>query len=164
MLSRLGEKIAKVFGEQDLGVPANSYFESILEGYGRQFTMADLFLYDSYDEQTQLFRNQDNIGFVLETLPLIGASEEMQKEVSSLFQYILPEGSSLQVMLWADPHIGDLCDAWKQVRAHQRHACRQPIIQRLAERRAEFLKGMAFDSPQIPYVLRNFRCFLSYSQ
>ena len=84
MLARLGEKIAKVFGEQDLGIPANSYFESILEGYGRQFMMADLFLYDSYDEQTQLFRNQDSIGFVLETLPLIGASEEMQKEVSRL--------------------------------------------------------------------------------
>ena len=159
MLSHLGEKIAQMFGEQDLGVPSASYFESILEGYGRQFMMADLFLYDSYDEQTQLFRNQDNIGFVLETLPLIGASEEMQKEVSSLFQYILPEGSSLQVMLWADPHIGDLCDAWNQVRAHQK-----PIIQRLAERRATFLKDMAFDSPQSPYTLRNFRCFLSYSQ
>ena len=159
MLSQLGEKIAKVFGEQDLGVPSNSYFESILEGYGRQFMMADLFLYDSYDEQTQLFRNQDSIGFVLETLPLIGASEEMQKEVSSLFQYILPEGSSLQTILWADPHIGDLCDFWKQARCNQ-----APVIQKLAERRAEFLKNMAFDSSQSPYVLRNFRCFLAYSQ
>jgi len=159
MLARLGEKIAKVFGEQDLGIPANSYFESILEGYGRQFMMADLFLYDSYDEQTQLFRNQDSIGFVLETLPLIGASEEMQKEVSSLFQYILPEGSSLQTILWADPHIGDLCDFWKEARRNQ-----TPIIQKLAERRSEFLKNMAFNSPQSPYVLRNFRCFLAYSQ
>ena len=142
MLSYLGEKIAKAFGEQDLGVPSTSYFGSILENFGCQFMMSDLFLYDSYDEQTQLFRNQDSIGFVLETLPLIGASEEMQKEVSSLFQYILPEGSSLQVMLWADPHIGDLCDAWKEMRANQ-----QPVIRKLAERRAEFLKNMAFDSP-----------------
>jgi conjugal transfer ATP-binding protein TraC len=159
MLSKLGEKIAKAFGEKDLGVPSASYFDAILDSSGRQFMMADLFLYDSYDDQTQLFHNQDSIGFVLETLPLIGASEEMQKEVSSLFQYILPEGSSLQVMLWADPHIGDLCDAWKAMRVNQ-----QPIIQKLVERRADFLKNMAFDSPQSPYVLRNFRCLLSYSQ
>ena len=159
MISYLGERIAKAFGEQDLGVAPNSYFDSVLESYGQQFMMSDLFLYDSYNEQTQLFRNQDSIGFVLETLPLIGASEEMQKEVSSLFQYILPEGSSLQVMLWADPHIGDLCNFWKDARANQ-----QPIMQKLAEQRAEFLKNMAFDSPQSPYVLRNFRCLLSYSQ
>src|SRR5690606_29767182 len=77
----------------------------------------------------------------------------------SLFQYILPEGSSLQTILWADPHIGDLCDFWKEARRNQ-----TPIIQKLAERRSEFLKDMAFNSPQSPYVLRNFRCFLAYSQ
>jgi len=159
MLSQLGEKIAKAFGEQNLGVPSTSYFGPIVQSYGQQFMMADLFLYDNYDEQRRLFHNQDSVGFVLETLPLIGASEEMQKEVSSLFQYILPEGSSLQVMLWADPHIGDLCDAWKYARVGQR-----PIIQKLAERRADFLRKMAFESPQSPYTLRNFRCVLSYSQ
>ena len=115
MLAQLGEKIARVFGEQDSGIPQNSYFESVLDKYSSHFVMGDLFLYDSYDEQNQLFRNKDSIGFVLETLPLTGASEEMQKEVSSLFQYILPEESSLQVILWADPHIGDICDAWKML-------------------------------------------------
>jgi conjugal transfer ATP-binding protein TraC len=88
----------------------------------------------------------------------------MQKEVSSLFQYILPEESSLQVILWADPHIGDLCDTWKAARQHS-----TPIIQKLALRRVEFLKDMAWssgnsESPYFPYVLRNFRCFLAYSQ
>lgn len=126
MLSQLGAKIAKLFGEQDSGIPEQSYFESTLKGYGRQPVMADLFPYETYDEKTQLFRNQDSIGFVLETLPLTGASEEMQKEVSSLFQYILPEESSLQTILWADPHIGDLCDTWKDERRNQK-----PIIQKL---------------------------------
>jgi len=159
MLAQLGDKIAKAFGERDMGIPQHSYFETVLEGYGRQFVMADLFLYESYDEQTNLFRNKDSIGFVLETFPLTGSSEEMQKEVSSLFQYILPEESSLQVILWADPHIGDLCDDWKNARANA-----SPIIQKLSDRRAEFLTSMAFHSPQSPYCLRNFRCFLAYSQ
>lgn len=43
-------------------------------------------------------------------------------------------------------------------------ADQKPILRRLAERRAIFLKAMAFDSPQSPYCLRNFRCFLAYSQ
>jgi conjugal transfer ATP-binding protein TraC len=164
MLSQLGAKIAKLFGEQDSGIPEHSHFESTLKDYGRQPIMADLFPYETYDEKTQLFRNQDSIGFVLETLPLTGASEEMQKEVSSLFQYILPEESSLQTILWADPHIGDLCDAWKNARADASRSDQQPIIQKLVARRSEFLKNMAFDSPQSPYSLRNFRCFIAYSQ
>jgi conjugal transfer ATP-binding protein TraC len=159
MLSQLGAKIAKLFGEQDSGIPEQSHFESTLKDYGRQPVMANLFPYETYDEKTQLFRNQDSIGFVLETLPLTGASEEMQKEVSSLFQYILPEESSLQTILWADPHIGDLCDTWKDARHNQK-----PIIQKLVLKRSEFLKSMAFDSPQSPYTLRNFRCFLAYTQ
>ena len=159
MLSQIGAKVSKLFGEQDLGIPEQSWFESTLNEYSHQPVMANLFPYETYDEQTQLFRNQDSIGFVLETLPLTGASEEMQKEVSSLFQYILPEESSLQTILWADPHIGDLCDYWKEARRGQ-----NAVIQKLAERRAEFLKNMAFNSPQSPYTLRNFRCFLAYSQ
>jgi conjugal transfer ATP-binding protein TraC len=164
MLSQLGAKIAKLFGEQDSGIPEQSHFESTLKDYGRQPVMANLFPYESYDEKTQLFRNtdasgKDSIGFVLETLPLTGASEEMQKEVSSLFQYILPEESSLQTILWADPHIGDLCDTWKDARRNQ-----NPIIQKLALKRSEFLKSMAFDSPQSPYTLRHFRCFFAYTQ
>jgi conjugal transfer ATP-binding protein TraC len=159
MLSQLGAKIAKLFGEQDLGIPEQSYFESTLNEYGDQPIIANLFPYETYDDKTQLFRNKDSIGFVLETLPLTGASEEMQKEVSSLFQYILPEESSLQTILWADPHIGDLCDSWKNARQNQ-----APVIQKLAERRSEFLKNMAYESQQSPYTLRNFRCFLAYSQ
>jgi conjugal transfer ATP-binding protein TraC len=169
MLSQLGAKIAKAFGEEDSGIPLNSYFENVLESYGRQYMISDLLHYDGYDEKTQTFFNQDNTGFVLETLPLIGASEEMQKEVSSLFQYVLPEGSSLQVILWADPHIGDICDSWKQARLGQARLSKtsnkqSPIFEKLAERRSAFLKDMAFDSPHSPYTLRNFRCFLSYSQ
>ena len=159
MLSRLGAKLAGWLGEQDTGAPGQSAFGQTLAAWGQQPLIADLLPYGSFDEATQLFHNADTTGFVLETLPLTGASEEMQKEVSSLFQYILPEGSSLQTILWADPHIGDICDGWETVRQDK-----NPVIQKLAQRRSAFLKAMAFESPQSPYVLRNFRCLLAYSQ
>lgn len=159
MVSPLTHKLSQFFGEDTFGMPSTSYFEETLKTYGSQPMMANLFPYETYDPQNQLFRNRDSIGFVLETFPLVGASEEMQKEISSLFQYILPEGSSLQVMLWGDPHIGHICDVWKNSRANS-----VPILQKLAKVRATFLENMAFHSPLDPYCLRNFRCFLSYTQ
>ncbi len=159
MLAALGEKLSKILGDNGKGIPEQSLFETTLSKYGQQYVMADLFPYESYDESTHLFRNQGSIGFVLETLPLIGASEEMQKEISSLFQYILPEESSLQIILYADPHIGKLCESWQKARQTQ-----TPVLKKLAQQRIDFLNCMAFASPHFPYTLRNFRCFLAFSQ
>ena len=84
------------------------------------YKICDLFPYDAYDPKTKIFYNQESLGFVIETAPLVGASSEMQKEVSNLFALALPEESSLQVLLWADPHIGDQLDAYQAARAGRR--------------------------------------------
>jgi hypothetical protein len=83
----------------------------------------------------------------------------MQKEVSNLFALALPEESSLQVLLWADPHIGDQLDAYQHARAGQ-----SEILQLMAKRRVDYFKTFAYDSPFKPYCLRNYRCFFSFSK
>ncbi len=146
-----------LLGEKQFDSCRSHYLEEIskfLEKYPR---ITDLFPYETFDEKHRLFFNGDSVGFVLETPTLVGASEEMQKEVDGLFQNTLPEQSSLQVILWADPYIEELCDQWKGVRKSE-------MMKNLAERRTSYLKQMAFHSPYSPYCLRNFRCFLSYSQ
>lgn len=72
---------------------------------------------------------------------------------------MLPEESSLQVILWADPHIGDFCDRWQEARKGH-----DETLENLAHKRAQFLKQQAFYSEQSPYCLRTFRCFLAYTQ
>lgn len=156
MFSKLGEKLFNLLGERNYGTKP-SYFEEFYQQLTKFYRIADLFPYEHYNDKFQLFFNVDSIGFVLETPPLVGASVEMQKEISGLFQHILPEESSLQVMLFADPHIGAWLDLWQQSRANA-------AMLELATKRKQYLDQFGFNSPDQPYSLRNFRCIISFSQ
>ena len=156
MFSKLGEKLVNLLGERKYGTKP-SYFEEFYQQLTKFYRIADLFPYEHYNDKFQLFFNVDSIGFVLETPALVGASAEMQKEISGLFQHILPEESSLQVMLFADPHIGAWLDLWQQSRANA-------AMLDLATKRKQYLDQFGFNSPDQPYSLRNFRCVISFSQ
>jgi len=158
MLSSLGERISLLFGEQEHTDKRYSYMDDAYRSMAGFYKVCDLLPYDSFDEANHLFYNHDSMGFVIETYPLVGSSEEMQKEISNLFTLILPDKSSLQVLLWADPCIGDLTQDYMKERDYA-----SDILKELAKRRGEYLKTFAFESPFKPYVLRNFRCILSFS-
>ena len=68
----------------------------------------------------------------------MGNSESMQRELSSIFTQILPEESSLQIILYADKNIDDLLDDYVELRAKSSETMR-----RLAEKRAKFLSELA---------------------
>jgi len=163
MLAALGKKLFSGSVDDQSGDGSNgahsSQFTKAFSEIASFYKICDLFPYDAYDPKTKIFYNQTSLGFVIETAPLVGASSEMQKEVSNLFALALPEESSLQVLLWADPHIGDQLDAYQAARANQ-----SETLQHIARRRVEYLKTFAYDSPFKPYTLRNFRCFLSFSK
>jgi conjugal transfer ATP-binding protein TraC len=162
MLAKLGKKLFSHGDNQarDGEKPArSSQFTQAFKDIASFYKICDLFPYDAYDPKTKIFYNQESIGFVIETAPLVGASSEMQKEVANLFALALPEESSLQVLLWADPHIGDQLDVYQAARSEQ-----SETLQQMAKRRVEYLKTFAYDSPFKPYCLRNFRCFLSFSK
>lgn len=158
MFNSIGQKISRLFGETDYGVKGHSYFEQAYAHMASFYKLCDLFPYESFDETTQIFHNHDSLGFVIETLPLVGSSQEMQKEISNLFTMVLPDESSLQIMLWADPHISGRLESFLQTRKNA------PImLQSLAQKRVDYLKQFPFRSPFKPYTLRNFRVFLAFS-
>lgn len=157
MLAKLGEKLLNMFGEKPFDGCQSHYLEEMAEFLAKYPKITDLLPYETYDEKYRLFFNKDSIGFVLETPTLVGASEEMQKEIDGLFQNTLPELSSLQVILWADPYIEELSEQWRDARKSE-------LMKNMAERRSSYLKRMSFHSPYSPYCLRNYRCFLAYSQ
>ena len=161
MLARFGKKLFKKFGEDQPRDESHgkSQYVQAFKDIAAFYKICDLFPYDAFDPKTKIFYNQESIGFVIETAPLVGASSQMQKEVSNLFALALPEESSLQTLLWADPHIGDQLDAYQAAREGQ-----SETLQHMAKRRVEYLKTFAYDSPFKPYTLRNFRCFLSFSK
>lgn len=157
MLAKLGEKLLNMFGEKPFDGCQSHYLDEMAQFLAKYPKITDLLPYETYDDKHRLFFNKDSIGFVLETPTLVGASEEMQKEIDGLFQNTLPELSSLQVILWADPYIEELSEQWRDARKSE-------LMKNMAERRSSYLKRMSFHSPYSPYCLRNYRCFLAYSQ
>lgn len=170
--SQVGHKLAGLLNERtEYGVKADSPSLRLINQYLGHYPISSLLPYRSYDPATGLFHNENSVGFVLETYPMVGCTEEMQREISGLFQQTLPESSNIQFILWADPRIEPLLDAWKNVRDSQKggsptSGTQAEILQKLAERRTSHLKEKVFKSdPALPSLtLRDLRCIVAYSQ
>ncbi len=158
-ISKFGEYVANVINGKDQTTSSHpSPSISALRKYFEHFRLHDLLPYRAYDQESGLFHNEDSVGFVIECDPMVGCSEEMQREISGLFQHTLPEGTNIQFMLWADPRIGGLLDYWKSPRLKE-----GGIFAKLAQKRCDFIESLVFDSTAIT-PLRNFRCIISFSQ
>ncbi len=153
MLNKFGEKLSYLLGEPEIGLKGYSkegikQLKRVFEGY----SFADVLPYQAYDLESGLFIGKNSAGFVIETSPLLGADESIQREVSSLFEEILEEDASIQCLLWADHRINPLLDEWQASREHT-----DEIFREITKRRAEFFRSNNHLSPRI------YRFILSYS-
>lgn len=115
-------------------------------------SLKEILPYLGFDPTTNLFQNKKSTGFILETVPLVGAGDEIQQQLEGLIQHTLPLGSSLQVLLLASPRIHGVLDHWKEPRLLQSH-----MLQMIAQERVDFLN-------KADLSLRSFRVILSYSE
>jgi conjugal transfer ATP-binding protein TraC len=160
MLGKLGGWLFKSLGEEQHNFAAEeNTFDQIYTKLAEFYKLHEFLPYDAYDPQTKTFHDQETVGFVVETSPLVGASSEMQKEISNLFALALPEGSSLQALLWADPNLDEDLHAYTRARDSV-----GDTLQEMARNRAEYLKRLSETSILKPYTLRNFRCFISVTK
>lgn len=115
--------------------------------------------YDTYDPETSLFINKKSSGFVLETTPLLGSSEEIENSLASIINDLLPSEVDLQFMLWASPKIGTLLDRFKARRN------KNSLFTWLAEKRVAYLATGARESlsQHGTLLLRDIRTFISVS-
>ncbi len=115
--------------------------------------------YDSYESETGLFHNRDATGFVLEATPLAGAGLSDQDKIEKFFtkENNLPEGCSVQFLLYASPRLDSKLDYWHQFRLN---ANTNQKYKDLAKRRYEYLKEKAFDKS---HPLRDMRVIISYT-
>lgn len=110
--------------------------------------------YLSYDTDSQLFFNRASVGFVIETLPLVGCDDEIPRQITGIFQHSLPLGSNLQCLLIASGRIGPRLKTWEAMRGTQ-----SEVLQELAGERCTYLENLAQGQG-----LRTFRLLISYSQ
>lgn len=97
-------------------------------------------------------------GWVLETVPLIGADETLVRILSELFNEAAPAGAKLQAISWTSPKIGDLIDPWAKARVEA-----GPLYEEMARHRREHFRRGASESlaAGAPFFLRDFRIFLA---
>lgn len=117
----------------------------------------ELLAYESYDQKTQLFFNEDTTGFVLLANPIVGAGLDDQQHMAQFFrqEQNLPEGAALQFLLMASPHIESALNLWQDSRVSD-------VFRKLAHRRAQFITAKAFqDSDNL--LVRDFRLLISYT-
>ncbi|KJV71725.1 TraC family protein [Orientia tsutsugamushi] len=96
------------------------------------------FVYESYDDETQLFFNRGSIGFVLLACPLAEASVSAQNEIAEFLKSDenLPAESSLQVLMIGSNNIEHFLSNWQSYRKGE-------IFIELANKRTEFLRDQA---------------------
>ncbi len=82
-------------------------------------SLSEVLPYRSFDPETQIFVNTSSLGFVLETLPLVGCGDAIPRQLTGIFQHTLPLGSNLQCLLIASPRIDPWLKAWEQARMGQ---------------------------------------------
>jgi conjugal transfer ATP-binding protein TraC len=115
-------------------------------------------------------KQEQNIGFCIETMPQTGANEEMERVLASLFMSC-PPGTGIQITLYASPHIIPILrqqanmlpvdneydqSMWDDKRNSN-------IFRVLARRRIDhYMKGTSASlfSHHV-YLLRNYRCVIS---
>lgn len=119
-------------------------------------TLSGLLPYRSWDAEHKLFATNKTLGWALEVIPMIGANETTNKMLGDLFTSV-PAGSSVQVISYASPKIGEVVDHWASARAGQ-----DPSFKRLAEFRREHFRRAAWESASStdPFYLRDYRIFI----
>lgn len=157
--NEIGSKIAAFVGDfTPAGVMKTNTKHNIESHFDHHF-IANLLPYETFDPEASLFINKKSIGFVLETMPLIGSSEEIENILSSIITDIFPPNADLHFLLIASPKVGHALDAFEKARSGNE------MFGWLAKKRTDYLKKGAFDSisRQQSLMIRNFRLLVSVS-
>lgn len=155
----LGEKVAKWVGDTSpKGVTQSPDRNKINRLFDHSF-LSSLLPYETYDPDTSLYSNKKSIGFMLEGIPLMGSSEEIETILSSILTDILPPTCDLQFLLWASPKIEPVLDAFQKARS------KNETFSWLAQKRVDHLRKGAYESLSSfgSHLVRDFRLFIVVS-
>ncbi len=136
-----------------------------LKEFSKLNSISEFLPYKGFDKENGIYYNEDTVGFVFESIPLVGIDGDLEEQLESLFSYILPEESSIQFMLLASNKVAHILDDWHRERIgrvninkenKENKANQDNIFSYLASKRVEFYKNSKAG--------RNFRLIISYSE
>lgn len=157
-LHKINKRIATFFGEKEqLGDQEAELKSSKIH---REHMLWHEFPYEAYDPANELFYNHHSQGFILEAVPMTGATEESIKLLLSLLTDVLPKGYFAQFYLWGSNKVGHAFDQFIHNRTR-----RGGMHNWLANKRIDYLKKGVLTSLSSTddYLLRDLRLFISIS-
>lgn len=155
--------------------PTQDEWNNLLERHG----LAHLLPYESWDEDTGLYHNEDCSSFLLEVTPSVGMDEETLRVLSGIYS-ALPSGYTAQYTLYASPDILPLMKRWADIREQDKpkddddndeshirsHHRNENIFRATLRRRVDYLLSGTWKSlfSDQAMLVRDFRIFLSVNQ
>jgi type-IV secretion system protein TraC len=127
--------------------------------------VSGLLPYRAVIEDAELYRNTDSVGFMLEASPATGIDPTRLNVLTGLVTQGIKNHTTIQISLFADPHIHELLRQWEDARASAGGA-QGEALRRLARRRVEYLGNGAWESlfGDQPFLLRDWRVFISFTR
>ncbi|PCJ28960.1 MAG: conjugal transfer protein TraC, partial [Rickettsiales bacterium] len=141
--------------------PMEEFSAKIDAATGGATPLADVLLYDSFDDDSGLaFHKDGSCGFFFEISPLVGSSAGLEKNLTLFFNDELPEGGYLQFLIIAGHDTSSILDMWESGRT-----CGGPFLERITAYRRDFIEkcGRDFENAGDGRLARNFRTFVTYS-
>ena len=163
-LSQLGEKIANKFGDKkDYGVGTSSIFKNFNK-ITEFKPFEHLLPYSAYDNNRKLFINDSSVGFGLELMPLLGASDDEVSRIVSMLNDKLANNGDLHIQLFVTNKIGDTLERFKKARYY--HGISKELNARLVNERINYYIKSTKESinKAYPFYLKDHKLFLYYSE
>jgi conjugal transfer ATP-binding protein TraC len=115
----------------------------------------------AYSAEHQLYYLRDNAAcWMFECSPLVLATTDTFKSLSDMYKINLPEGSIMQLMLYADPYVEHILDLFESLRDKNPNI--SPVLRRQAKNYRKFLSEGTKGLRQLQGTpLKNFRLFFS---
>jgi conjugal transfer ATP-binding protein TraC len=152
MLSSIYPFLRSLFNEEEV-FQNDSISLKTFRAYHACHSIQTYFPYESYEDG--IYFNRSTVGFVLESLPIMGFTEESHKQLAGVFQYVLPEQANIQFLLVADPYVGGALSAWELARSNV-----SPMLHKMAQNRVKAFCDLASSQNRL-LSARFFRLMIS---
>ena len=165
MIWGLKQKINALLLSDDLPEQNQAPTRALLRAFSDRYGMSDVLPYESYDEQTEIYYNDDTAGFMLYCMPSTGLAEKDLSALYGVFKGQYPENSSVQVTLVSDSNIEGILDNWAAAKDKAELRESREMLRFLAKKRVDFLKKGKWESvvDGQPYILRNYHLIVSFT-
>jgi len=151
-IQKIHNRISNIFG--DINPIAQN--QNIDQGYS---FIANLLPYRFFDEKTNLFFNENSLGFILEAIPLTGASDKIIDTITGTITDGLPAGCTIQFINFASHKTAGILRQWQEPRNRA-----GGIYKKLAEKRTEYFYGANFKSLfDNPFTIKDFKLYIAVS-